>query len=548
MSNHLSKKVDFGRPFDKQKACSVLRSLCDAVATVDPTDVEVSRRCALAFRYIDKPCLSLLKEVTAAPVATGYLSYYLQAQLAAFFKKSVQFDLGIDTREAALALFHKSEELCSQTNESLRSPTDPNYGARATLIFKMSRKISKILGDAPSLDMIPFGFGPGANVGCNKSTNVRSKLSADLTTTVDCMRTYGQLHANPHTWPGHARSASLVRGSKFTTVPKTTLVDRGINLEPILNAYIQKGFGSLIRARLLAVGIDLTDQTRNQRMARYGSLHGDICTIDLSMASDLIAYNLVMDLLPIEWFTLLDACRSPECELPNGSWHQLEKFSSMGNGATFELESLIFYALLLVVADDFGFSASSLSVYGDDLICPSIMFDSVCSALSLLGFIPNKEKSFGTGPFRESCGKDYFDGIEVRPVFLKEKLSIKELYRLHNFFYRQGYISSIPNICLSFLRKHEQTFGPDGTGDGHLITSHLKARCDKRGWEPFYLYHSYISSVRRRMVSCDADEGAFIYLSRNGVPDSTSLPSDTLYQERSTSPKFVRKTLRTPVA
>jgi hypothetical protein len=39
--------------------------------------------------------------------------------------------------------------------------------------------------------------------------------------------------------------------------------------------------------------------------------------------------------------------------------------------------------------------------------------------LSILGFKVNADKSFNEGPFRESCGHDYFKGSNVRGVYVK---------------------------------------------------------------------------------------------------------------------------------
>lgn len=552
MSTYLSQKVSFDKPFDMAKSGKVLLSLVDAVAELSDAD-SVSRRARACRDFLAIPihkgsdsAVCLLNEITSPPTGDDWCEFYANVQLSAFFKKSTQFDLGIDTRKAAETLFLKSEDLCRETNTLLRDRSNCNYSVRATLLFEMSRKITSILGDAPSFDNMSSAFGPGANVGCSKSTNTRHKLSAEMSTTVECIASFGRIHCNPQTWPGFYEPR-LSRGSRFTTVPKTAIIDRGINIEPIFNSFVQKSLGSIIRKRLKAAGVDLNDQTRNQRMAMRGSRTGDLATIDLSMASDLIAYNLVLDLLPIEWFNMLDACRSPEVQMPDGTWIELEKFSSMGNGATFELESLIFYSLLLVIADRNGVPRTDLSVYGDDIICPVSMFDEVMSSLALLGFIPNMDKSFGTGLFRESCGKDFFGGIEVRPVFLKEELSLKELYRLHNFFYRQGYVPSIPLTLVKFMRKHEQTYGPDGCGDGHLVTTHLHVQRDKRGWEPFVLYHSYVSDPKVNRQPLRGDYGAFILGNENGVCSRQRI-SDTMYQERARLTRFRKKSFKTPVA
>jgi hypothetical protein len=102
----------------------------------------------------------------------------------------------------------------------------------------------------------------------------------------------------------------------------------------------------------------------------------------------------------------------------------LEKFSSMGNGFTFELETLIFAAIALVITRECGFSGrlgSDVFVFGDDIIVKNGVARPLKSVLEFLGFELNAEKSyFGDEPFRESCGGDYFAGQPVRPYFLKE--------------------------------------------------------------------------------------------------------------------------------
>jgi hypothetical protein len=290
------------------------------------------------------------------------------------------------------------------------------------------------------------------------------------------------------------------------------------------------------------------------------------------MASDTVSYLTVMELLPSDWFEALDAVRSPVCELPDGSFKILEKFSSMGNGATFELESLIFYSLLHVVCcvDE----ERTISVYGDDLICPTDCYDRVLDALSLLGFIPNKSKSFGSGPFRESCGKDYWDGTDVRPVFVKDELSMKEVYRLHNYFVRTGRLSSLPDLLLGFIPKRDRLFGPDGYGDGHLIwKTPPRPHKDKRGWEPFHVITTWQAKPRVVNAPLSSDYGAFLYLRTESadVPSLSTvgyfiedgailavlrspadgkplLAEDMMYNERSDRPRYHKKNIRVPVA
>jgi hypothetical protein len=102
-----------------------------------------------------------------------------------------------------------------------------------------------------------------------------------------------------------------------------------------------------------------------------------------------------------------------------GRWYRLEKFSSMGNGFTFELETLIFATLARTVVSMNGGDPSRVSCYGDDLIVPSSDYKDVMAALRMFGFQPNMKKTFAEGPFRESCGGDYWAGVPVRGLQLE---------------------------------------------------------------------------------------------------------------------------------
>jgi hypothetical protein len=110
-----------------------------------------------------------------------------------------------------------------------------------------------------------------------------------------------------------------------------------------------------------------------------------------------------------------------------------EKFSSMGNGYTFELETLIFWGLCMGVCRELELEPSQVLVYGDDIVVPVAAYELLSEVLTFCGFTLNSKKSFGSGPFRESCGKDYFLGADVRPFFLKEiPYEIETLFRLCN--------------------------------------------------------------------------------------------------------------------
>jgi hypothetical protein len=74
------------------------------------------------------------------------------------------------------------------------------------------------------------------------------------------------------------------------------------------------------------------------------------------------------------------------------------------------------------------------AVFGDDIVVRSDAYDYVVSALALLGLDVNTSKSFSKGPFRESCGHDYFHGLNVRGVYLKRLMSLQDLAIAVNLF------------------------------------------------------------------------------------------------------------------
>lgn len=211
-------------------------------------------------------------------------------------------------------------------------------------------------------------------------------------------------------------------GNRVSTVPKRTEIDRCIAVEPDLNMYLQTSVGGYIRGRLKKFGCDLNDQTINQRLAYEGSLYGNYATIDLASASDSISCRLVWDLLPPKWHEILDRLRSPHGHLPNGNICCWEKFSSMGNGFTFELESLIFYALTKSVLKVLDCPNSTFSVYGDDIVVSVEAASLLIDVLHDVGFETNEDKTFIEGPFRESCGKHYHNGNDVTPFYIRKPI------------------------------------------------------------------------------------------------------------------------------
>lgn len=225
-----------------------------------------------------------------------------------------------------------------------------------------------------------------------------------------------------------------VRGSKATTVDKTSKKRRMICIEPTANMYLQQGLMSYITERFSAfTGFCLsTLPDSHQELARRGSIDGSLATIDFSSASDCVSVELLRWMLPAEWFSILHRVRSHESSF-DGTWHALQMMSTMGNATTFPLETMVFWILgtvartprrsrsLFTKREDF----KSVSVFGDDCILPTEDAESFMDLARFVGFIVNDDKSHyeSTDPFRESCGGDFHLGYPVRAFHMSSPTS-----------------------------------------------------------------------------------------------------------------------------
>jgi hypothetical protein len=361
------------------------------------------------------------------------LSFFLDYQAVKALSKFPYLDTGIDRRRKAIDNFLAAEVECAKTNDRIRNQNlpervlPPSQDVRK-VFYLAARKIASILGPVPSLDALDFRFGPGASFGVRGDTSAFKKLTSPLECSFASSQICSEFLSEFPGWiPEGSTPVLQVSGSELSFVPKDAKTDRPICIEPMLNGLMQKGIGSYIRDRLLKFGVNLRRQEINQELARRAYFDG-LATVDFQSASDSIAYMLVLDLLPIDWVEFLDISRSPRFYF-EGGWYPLQKWSSMGNAYTFELETLIFYALAVSVCTVAGVpytTGENLHVYGDDVVIPRAAFDLFLEVSTFSGFTINSEKSYVDGNFYESCGADWFMGHNVRPLLLKKRLESRE--------------------------------------------------------------------------------------------------------------------------
>ncbi len=332
-----------------------------------------------------------------------------------------------DRRTAAIKKWLLAEVRNQRTNQRLLlDDVTFNGNVTSSQIVKFARMvIRQTIGDSPSADL--FGkFSNGASTRVRRGPDaIARKFVGEAHVTPEAYEIFKtQVLATSPAWVQAMMNGTfkcvVQPGSMMFTVPKDSEIDRVACKEPEINMFLQRGAGVYLRSQLRKRGINLKDQTLNQRLAFEGSVSRKLATLDLSSASDLISVQLVYDLLPLDWFLYLDAIRVKRV-LIDGEWHELSMFSSMGNGFTFELESLIFYALSCAINRAYGVRGR-ISVYGDDIVTPSAIAATYVRVFAWFGFKVNPKKSFWTGGFRESCGKHYYKGYDVTPFFLRSRV------------------------------------------------------------------------------------------------------------------------------
>lgn len=431
-----------------------------------------------------------------------------------------------DPDERAAQAYKKFKEMMkrnARTNKRLKHFANRplRWAAKmpdVSAVFSSARlELFRLLGPCPgSSDWDNFSsakvFSKGTIQGIGRlrqyiDVDAYQKLSSDqvLTGSSECFETFGHLLIDGcyssllHEYlQKGCLKVSESNVSKAECVNKDALVDRFIAIEALLNSMAQQGIRSMLDPYLKRWGVNLTDQGVNRVLARIASKRGfspsGFSTVDLSSASDTVTIELVRYLLPKGWFDLLYSARSTHIQKDNDVFLS-PCFSTMGNAFTFPLQCLVFMSLVRAAMQHCHIDDARCCVYGDDIIIPSGATALLVECLRFGGFIPNVQKSFITGFFRESCGGDYLDGHDVRPVYLKDDIGATDVK--HQFFNAlQSKIPGHPVLPYLYSTVKRPLIGP-AIGPSGGETSHFVS--------PLWLLR------KRRMVSYHTDSQSYIY-------------------------------------
>jgi hypothetical protein len=319
--------------------------------------------------------------------------------------------------------------------------------------------------------------------------------------------------------------------AKLIAVPKDSRGPRLICVHPAEAIWVQQG---LRRELERAISLHRTskgpwpqghiffdDQSVNGRIALLSSRSRRYATIDMKEASDRISEPLVQILFgdKYKWF---GCCRAQEFYIPrsNGTvkgW--LNSYAPMGNATTFPVQSLVFWAICVASLQRQGFhQPGAVFVFGDDIVIPTECVEAVIDDLESFGLLVNRSKSFWRGAFRESCGVDAFNGVNVTPVRWKTTLDAEHLtglqslsdiaMRLRIAGYEEAAITTYHTLRLRFARRFGQQVFLTNNRDHGGIAEY--SECGASVWRDAYWhrdlqwYHTPVwrlkDDLRKRVV------------------------------------------------
>lgn len=266
--------------------------------------------------------------------------------------------------------------------------------------------------------------------------------------------------------------------SRLIAVPKTQKGPRLIAAEPVANMWMQQALRRFIEDGVdstpLRNCIDFKNQSHSGKAALQASLTRSHSTIDLSDASDRLSLWLVerlvrsnadlLDAFNAVRTDVIDIVRSKDLAVPKGCPERikLKKFSTQGSALTFPVQTVVYAIISIgtllsqrnmkVTAGTIEWASREVRVFGDDIIVPNDVADNVIQSLEALGFLVNVNKTFQESNFRESCGVEAYQGVDVTPTYVLEPYSrsvptsVVSLVECSNNFFKKGYVATAERL------------------------------------------------------------------------------------------------------
>lgn len=372
-------------------------------------------------KLLPDPCYSCVKYIRQ--LCTWFYKYELpytrdeEHKVVAAFKEA---------EDELTALDNYFSHLAKVLNDSVHSRRAPLGAVTDGMIAREARiLLNKLFSNFDPSDIVP-GHGPGVVSTKERLwakyqwTNVPDRIVNTFPFDAYFCASLGHVCDRYHTF---SNVGNVEPSAQVILVPKDSRGPRLISAEPVAMQWIQQGLRKAIvqhveRHPLTKEAVFFTDQVPNRIGALLGSSTGRYATLDLKEASDRVHLGLVRLLFPEPLLGALVCSRSLRTVLPDGQQLELRKFAPMGSALCFPVMALTIWSLLAAGAQD-TYTRERIHVYGDDVIVPTAFAARAMNILESFGLKINRDKSCTGGLFRESCGMDAFNGIDVTPVKVK---------------------------------------------------------------------------------------------------------------------------------
>lgn len=512
-----STRTDIPSVSDSAKYKSLLLSEIESAGAYGPLGNEVIKDIE-TFVGIKCPCLNQLSHDFALWFRDAY-------QLISFQLKVKQQTVTEQQEADYVTKFQRIEE----ENRTLR--IDPKSDLIRTARYLLRRQNQKLSLSQESLSLYSH-HGPGAVYDRSRFDD-KHRFKNDYRT-LQSIIPADWFHSNiDHTlsevYEREAQKLPIV--CRLALVPKDWKGPRGVFISPKEAVFLQLGIDGAIKESINDSLMDYSytpdSQYPSQELALWSSASRSLATLDLSDASDRITVQLIRHLYNRSDYIALAATRPSHCILPNRGIHKMSMLSPMGDGKTFPVLTQVCWSIsMAAVLLNRGFVVQRpsislindcktlIKVFGDDIICPTSDYHTVCNALECVGLRVNRLKSFYHGFFRESCGCDAFNGIVVTPV--RHKIPLNQA-RVHSaddwigiFSLTNRIAREHPTWCrtLAFLRNYII----DGLGSS--------VPWDSATRNPLALYHpdpDYCMHMNLRRPNCSFGISRLHRLEVNGL-------------------------------